>query len=68
MAQAKDVEALLWKGVFYRFIEDYRRRIRKYAAAAAAGEPLAQESLDKVCTFARFEGLRGAMLTLTPRV
>jgi hypothetical protein len=41
------VEALLWKSVFYRYIEDYRRRIRRYAAAAAAGEPLAQESLDK---------------------
>jgi hypothetical protein len=45
--QTKDVETTLWKGVFYRFIEDYRRRIRKYAAAAGAGEPLAQESLDK---------------------
>jgi hypothetical protein len=47
MPQTKDVETSLWKGVFYRFIEDFRRRIRKYAAAAGAGEPLAQESLDK---------------------
>lgn len=46
-AQAHEVEALLWKGVFYRFIEDYRRRIRKYSAAAAAKEPGAQESLKK---------------------
>jgi hypothetical protein len=49
------VEALLWKGVFYRFIDDYRRRIRKYAAAADAREPLAQASLEK----ARLQWPRG---------
>jgi len=46
-AVAKDVEAFCWRNCFYRFIEEFRRRIRKYSAAAAAGEPRARESLDK---------------------
>ena len=45
--QAKDVEAQLWKNVFYKFIEDFRVRIRKYSAAVAAGEPQAEESVSK---------------------
>ncbi|RAW28545.1 hypothetical protein PC110_g15093 [Phytophthora cactorum] len=32
----KEVEQALWKPCFYRRIEDFRRRIRKYAAAAQA--------------------------------
>uniref|UniRef100_H3GRP2 Amino acid transporter transmembrane domain-containing protein n=2 Tax=Phytophthora ramorum TaxID=164328 RepID=H3GRP2_PHYRM len=35
-AAAKEVEQALWKPCFYRRIEDFRRRIRKYAAAAQA--------------------------------
>ncbi|KAG7398651.1 hypothetical protein PHYBOEH_010700 [Phytophthora boehmeriae] len=33
---SKEVEQALWKPCFYRRIEDFRRRIRKYAAAAQA--------------------------------
>ncbi|CAI5742554.1 unnamed protein product [Peronospora destructor] len=33
-AVSKEVELALWKPCFYRRIEDFRRRIRKYAAAA----------------------------------
>ncbi|KAF4137604.1 Est1 DNA/RNA binding domain [Phytophthora infestans] len=33
-AAKKEVEQALWKPCFYRRIEDFRRRIRKYAAAA----------------------------------
>ncbi|CAH0478718.1 unnamed protein product [Peronospora belbahrii] len=33
-AASKEVELALWKPCFYRRIEDFRRRIRKYAAAA----------------------------------
>ena len=43
----KDVEGKLWKDVFYRYIEDFRARLKKYSAAAAAGEPRAEESLSK---------------------
>ncbi|KAG6962179.1 hypothetical protein JG687_00007304 [Phytophthora cactorum] len=35
-AAYKEVEQALWKPCFYRRIEDFRRRIRKYAAAAQA--------------------------------
>ncbi|KAG7383518.1 hypothetical protein PHYPSEUDO_003611 [Phytophthora pseudosyringae] len=35
-AASKEVEQALWKPCFYRRIEDFRRRIRKYAAAAQA--------------------------------
>ncbi|KAK1930254.1 Protein SMG7 [Phytophthora citrophthora] len=35
-AANKEVELALWKPCFYRRIEDFRRRIRKYAAAAQA--------------------------------
>jgi hypothetical protein len=35
-AAHKEVEQALWKPCFYRRIEDFRRRIRKYAAAAQA--------------------------------
>ncbi|TYZ65968.1 hypothetical protein PybrP1_003918 [[Pythium] brassicae (nom. inval.)] len=34
-AAAKEIEQVLWKPCFYRRIEDFRRRIRKYAAASA---------------------------------
>lgn len=45
--QVKDVEAQLWKNVFYRYIEDFRQRLKKFSAAAAAGEPRAEESVAK---------------------
>lgn len=39
--QAKDVEALLWKSVFYKPIEEFRRRIRKaHESGPAAAELL----------------------------
>ena len=47
--QSKDVESLLWRAAFYRFIEDHRKRIHKYSAAAAANVAGASASLDKVC-------------------
>lgn len=42
------MESLLWRGAFYRFIEDHRKRIHKYSAAAAANVAGASASLDKV--------------------
>jgi len=55
----KDVEAQLWKAVFYRYLDDFRVRIRKYSAAAAADEPLAEESMAKARRgFFRFQTLR----------
>mmetsp|Transcript_14539 Transcript_14539/g.37296 ORF Transcript_14539/g.37296 Transcript_14539/m.37296 type:complete len:900 (+) Transcript_14539:268-2967(+) len=41
LAKAKDVEALLWKSVFYKPIEEFRRRIRKaHESGPAAAELL----------------------------
>jgi hypothetical protein len=42
--QSKDVEGLLWKAVFYKPIEEFRRRVKK---AVDAG-PDAAEILQKV--------------------
>ena len=42
------MDALLWRSAFYRFIEDYRKRIRKFAGAVAANVTGAQATLDKV--------------------
>lgn len=44
--QEREVEPALWKSVFYRPIEEFRRRIK---AASAAGEK-GREPLQKVCT------------------
>ncbi|KAE9038741.1 hypothetical protein PR001_g7828 [Phytophthora rubi] len=46
-AAAKEVEQALWKPCFYRRIEDFRRRIRKYAAAAQA-DPQVREHFARV--------------------
>lgn len=43
--QEREVEPALWKSVFYRPIEEFRRRIK---AASAAGEK-GREPLQKVC-------------------
>lgn len=37
-AASKDMEQNLWKTCFYRKIEEFRKRIRKYAAAASSAE------------------------------
>jgi hypothetical protein len=42
------VESLTWKSVFYRFIEDYRKRIRKHTSAESSGASGAKESLARV--------------------
>ncbi|RHZ69848.1 hypothetical protein Glove_277g38 [Diversispora epigaea] len=36
-SQSKEIEQILWKYVYYKFIEDYRKRIR--AASANSGKP-----------------------------
>uniref|UniRef100_M4BYS7 DNA/RNA-binding domain-containing protein n=1 Tax=Hyaloperonospora arabidopsidis (strain Emoy2) TaxID=559515 RepID=M4BYS7_HYAAE len=46
-AAEKEVELALWKPCFYRRIEDFRRRIRKYAAAAQT-ERKVREHFDRV--------------------
>ncbi|CAI5741967.1 unnamed protein product [Hyaloperonospora brassicae] len=46
-AAEKEVELALWKPCFYRRIEDFRRRIRKYAAAAQT-ERNVREHFDRV--------------------
>uniref|UniRef100_A0AAV1VFU7 Protein SMG7 n=1 Tax=Peronospora matthiolae TaxID=2874970 RepID=A0AAV1VFU7_9STRA len=48
-AAEKEVELALWKPCFYRRIEDFRRRIRKYAAAAQT-ERTVREHFDRVST------------------
>lgn len=37
-AASKDMEQNLWKTCFYRKIEEFRKRIRKYASAASSAE------------------------------
>jgi hypothetical protein len=34
LAVARDVEALCWRSSCYRFIEDFRRRIKRFSAAS----------------------------------
>lgn len=51
MIQAREVEPALWKSVYYRPIEEFRRRIK---AAAAAGER-GREPLQKVHFMQLFE-------------
>ncbi|KAK3273297.1 hypothetical protein CYMTET_18454 [Cymbomonas tetramitiformis] len=46
-AQEKDVEQSLWKGIFYRRIEEFRKRIRKYSVVAEGGASDADEQLQK---------------------
>lgn len=58
---SKDVELLLWKNCYYKRIEDFRKRLRKYAHLAASLERSkafeAQEHLHGICqAFARFLG------------
>eukprot|EP00953_Heterococcus_sp_UTEX-ZZ885_P015680 8830-Heterococcus_DN1.PRE.1 len=51
-----DVEQSLWKSCYYKRIEDFRKRIRKYAnAAVASGDALSREHLHRICqSFGRF--------------
>ncbi|CAN0506807.1 unnamed protein product, partial [Ectocarpus sp. 12 AP-2014] len=56
---AKDVELLLWKNCYYKRIEDFRKRLRKYAHLAASLERAkaveARDHLHGIChAFARF--------------
>eukprot|EP01113_Clastostelium_recurvatum_P010647 TRINITY_DN1531_c0_g1_i2.p1 TRINITY_DN1531_c0_g1~~TRINITY_DN1531_c0_g1_i2.p1 ORF type:complete len:865 (-),score=204.22 TRINITY_DN1531_c0_g1_i2:258-2852(-) len=44
---AQDVEQTLWKVAFYKVIEEYRRRLRKYSGAADRAK---QEELHKITT------------------
>eukprot|EP01112_Ceratiomyxa_fruticulosa_P003427 TRINITY_DN13795_c0_g1_i1.p1 TRINITY_DN13795_c0_g1~~TRINITY_DN13795_c0_g1_i1.p1 ORF type:complete len:146 (-),score=23.99 TRINITY_DN13795_c0_g1_i1:164-601(-) len=47
----QDVEQTLWKVSFYKIIEEYRKRLRKYAAANKANpteQPSRQEELQKI--------------------
>ena len=37
-AGSKDMEQSLWKTCFYRKIEDFRKKIRKYAAVASSAD------------------------------
>ncbi|CAN0370943.1 unnamed protein product, partial [Ectocarpus fasciculatus] len=58
---SKDVELLLWKNCYYKRIEDFRKRLRKYAHLAASLERAkafeAREHLHGICqAFARFLG------------
>ncbi|CAM9486147.1 unnamed protein product, partial [Scytosiphon promiscuus] len=56
---SKDVELLLWKNCYYKRIEDFRKRLRKYAHLASSLERAkafeAREHLHGICqAFGRF--------------
>jgi len=46
-ATEKDIEMLLWKTVFYKMIEEYRKHIRKCVAETKT--PSTSEDLRKIC-------------------
>lgn len=47
-AASKEIEQVLWKPCFYKRIEDFRRRIRKYATAASASDRSVREHFARV--------------------
>lgn len=47
-SSSKDVDQLLWKAVFYRPIEEFRKLIKKYHAAASKNIPQAKEKLHSI--------------------
>lgn len=49
--QAKDVEACLWKSVFYKPIEEFRRRIRKAHESGPAAAELLQKATKTLLGF-----------------
>lgn len=53
-AAAKEIEQVLWKPCFYRRIEDFRRRIRKYAAAGAGDRSVRDHFARVSADFQRF--------------
>ncbi|KAG5188781.1 hypothetical protein JKP88DRAFT_177663, partial [Tribonema minus] len=55
-AATNDVEMALWRSCYYKRIEDFRKRTRKYANhAVPSGDALAREHLHRICMdFQRF--------------
>jgi hypothetical protein len=49
--QAKDVEACMWKSVFYKPIEEFRKRIRKAQESGASAIELLQKATKTLQSF-----------------
>jgi len=51
LAKAKDVEACMWKSVFYKPIEEFRKRIRKAQESGASAIELLQKATKTLQSF-----------------